>query len=152
MATSGITHPVKLGNKTYFATALTDASLQSLDMWIRSKYVERAIELIKKAPPEDKEIAYRVATQEASSLGWKSIFGQQLMGTVEGVAQLLYEGIKENHPEVTPEELRAFLLDGDAVNEATNAFKTLNMRKEKAPTKGKALTRAQSRSRKKKRT
>ena len=151
MAASGIRHPVKLGDKTYFATALTDASLQSLDMWIRSKYVERAIELIKKAPPEDKEIAYRVATQEASSLGWKTGFGQQLMGTIEGVAQLLWEGVRENHPDVTVEELRKLLMDGDAVREANSAFRTLNM-KEKEPTKGKAQTPKRSRSRKNKRT
>lgn len=151
MAASGIRHPVKLGDKTYFATALTDASLQSLDMWIRSKYVERAIELIKRAPPEDKETAYRVATQEAASLGWKSGFGQQLMGTVEGVAQLLWEGVRENHPDVTVEELRKFLMDGEAVHEANNAFRALNM-KEKEPTKGKAQTLKRSRSRKNKRT
>lgn len=128
MVASSLTrHPITIGDKTYDMSPLDDAAHDSLDEWVRSKYVERNVGYLEKLQDKDKALAFKVAYDQAASLSWMSPFGARLMGTVEGVARLLYEGIRKNHPDITFEQLKKEMLDPDNIAKANAAFRHLNM-------------------------
>lgn len=157
MVASSLRHPITIGNNTYEVSPLDDDSHMALDEWVRSKYIERNVQLLAALPQADKELALKVAYSEAATVTWLSGFGARLMGTVEGVAQLLYEGVRKNHPDVTPKMLKKDLMRPENLAKANAAFKHLNdpdpPPNKKGAQKKKALVKAlKSRSRKKKST
>lgn len=147
MVASGIRHPITIGDKTYEISPLNDESHLSLDEWVKSKYIQAVVKLNAALPQEDRAEALNVAYKEISTLSWMSGFGAKLMGTVEGVAQLLYEGIRINDPSIKPAQLAKDLLNPENMALANAAFRRLNV-----PDLKKATVKTRSRSRKKKST
>jgi hypothetical protein len=134
-------HPITINGITYQMSPLDDIGHDSLDEWAKAKYVESTAAILAKVPEADKALAYKVAYQEAAHITFMSDYGSRLMRTVEGVAQLLYEGIRRNHPEVTPEFLRKALIEGagsDNIEKVTAAFEHLNLPDEKESSSPKA--------------
>lgn len=126
MVASGLRHPITIGGRTYEVSPLDDDSHLSLDEWVRAQYINRNVKLLAALPQADKELALRVAYSEAATISWMSGFGARLMGTIEGVAQLLYEGVRKNHPDVTPQMLKKDLMSPENIAKANAAFKHLN--------------------------
>ena len=48
------------------------------------------------------------------------------MSTIEGMARMMRQGIRYNHPEVTPEEIQATFVSGAVVDEARIKFEIIN--------------------------
>lgn len=127
MVASTVRHPIKLGDKEYQVSPIDDSGREALDEWVRAKYVERISPLINAMKSEaDKILAIDRAFAQASKMTWLSGEGAQMMGTVEGVARLLYEGIRKNHPEVTIEDFRAELFNSENIMKANAVFRELN--------------------------
>lgn len=121
---------MKLGDKTFEVSPLNDASRDALDEWVRSKFVERVSPIINSLTSEkDKAIALDRAYDKALSLTWMSGEGAKLMGTVEGVARMLYEGVRQNHPDLTYEALCELLFDPENIRKANAIFRELNVRR-----------------------
>ena len=127
MVASSLRHPITLGDKTYQVSPLDDDSLIALDEYVRAKFVARTAPLIEALKSEkDKQLAFAVAFRQSFALTWLSGEGAKTIGTVDGMAHLLYEGVRKNHPEVTVEELRRALFDPVNVRKANAVFTELN--------------------------
>ena len=131
MASSSLRHPIKLGDKTFEVSPLNDISREALDEWVRSQFVERVLPIINGlASEKDRQLALDRAFDKSLSLTWMSGEGAKLMGTVKGVARMLYEGIRPNHPEIRFEDLCSLLFNPENVRLANAAFRQLNVRQQ----------------------
>lgn len=141
MASSLTRFPLTLGDTTFQLSPLDDNSHESLDEWVRERYVEQTTKFIKAlTSKEDKELALNVAYSKASELTWLSSYGAKMIGTVDGMAQLLYELARKNHPEVTQKTMRELMLDPNNVAKVNAKFMHMHPLK-KAPTKKKRPSR-----------
>lgn len=130
MVASGIRHPITLGGKTYEVSPLNDNAQESLDLWLREEYYQRAAGIVSKFTDKGlQEIALSVAYKEALALTWMSGVGANMISTVNGLARVLWEGIRINHPTVTYEEIREHMKNPDTIRNANRIFGTLNTRK-----------------------
>lgn len=127
MVASTVKHPITLGDKTYDVSPINDVGREALDEWVRAQYVARVTPLIDKLKSEaDKILAIDRAFEKAASLTWMSGEGAAMMATVDGVARLLFEGIRVNHPDVSIQEFRSELFDPANIMKANAIFRELN--------------------------
>lgn len=130
MVASGVRHPITLGGKTFDVSPLNDNAHESLDLWLRDQYYQRAAGIVEKFSDKAlQEMALKVAYKEALSLTWMSGEGSKLISTIEGMARILWEGIRINHPEVTYEEIKECMRNPETIRTADRIFKTLNTRR-----------------------
>jgi hypothetical protein len=107
---------------------LTDADIAELDHWLQARIIRLARDsLPTDATEEDKRLTLEVALNQAAGMTWFSPTGARLMATVDGMARLTWQGIKTHHPDVTPDQIRALLLDPANIDEARVAFEQLNL-------------------------
>jgi hypothetical protein len=87
------------------------------------------------------------ATAQASSLSFMSPQGAAIISSVDGIARILWHGLKKAHPELTHEDVRALMFNShENRKEANRVFEELNVKPlETLVQSGKALAAAQSR-------
>ncbi len=125
---------LRLGDRTFRMSPLTERDIAELDHWLQSRVIRIAREsLPPAASEEDRRLTLDVALSRAASLSWMSPEGARLMATLDGMAQLVWQGVKTNHPGIAPAEIRELLLDAANLEESLGAFDRLNNAKKKRP-------------------
>ena len=121
------TGEITIDDKIYQMAPLTDKDIGELDNWIRIRVIQLARDSLSgnESSHESKAIMH-AAFEYASSLTWLDK-GTEEMITLEGVARLLYQVLKANHPELTPAYLAECIVgDKINVNEALDVFDLLH--------------------------
>lgn len=142
--------PIFLGKEEYLAQQLTDRDISELDEWIRSRFIEMARKsLASDASEEERERTLRVAMREAQSMTWVSGQGARIIGTIDGLARLMWQMIHHNHPGVTPEQIRRHLADPETMREnmarINDTFEQLNVGEGKSFSRGERKVETQKR-------
>jgi len=135
----------KLGGKLFQMSPMTDEDHGIMDRWIQSRHVSMARETLPAdAPDKQRELTERVALSQASTMTFMSGAGVLLMKTAEGAAMLFWCGIRRNHPDMTPEDVRALLMQPGNLNKIQAEWNRINnemsppsKKKKKAKKKGK---------------
>lgn len=125
---SAAPRPITFADGTSFRMSpLTDADISELDNWLRQRYVRTVMDsLPKDATDATEERTRMAAAREAMNLTWMSGLGANIMGTVDGMAQLCWQGCHHNHPDLTPEQLRKYMFNPTNIKEVAFGFKALN--------------------------
>jgi hypothetical protein len=111
----------------YRMVPLSDLIVGELDNWIRSSIVRVAriaAKLESSSVERDAimESAFRIATR----VSWFTE-GSSLWRTVDGAAQTIWHTVRQNHPDLTPEDLSAAIRrDPGGLSDALNVFTLLN--------------------------
>jgi hypothetical protein len=131
--------PINLGGVEWKMSPLTDLDHEELNQWVRSQHVRTAIEAAKGLDRETFDRVVGVALNQAHTLEWTNEDGRAVAGTLNGMAQLIYQSVKKCHPKATPKEVLDSFLSGDK-NEnlllAMQTFRQLNsveLKNEQAP-------------------
>jgi hypothetical protein len=106
---------------------LDDRDLSELDLWLQARFINMAREAAKGLPQDQREAEVTQAQITASSLTWMSGQGAKLMATVDGMARIVWQGAKHNHPDLSYEECRAKMFDPTNVEAANDLFAKLNV-------------------------
>lgn len=107
-ALTGASAPLKLNTTTYQFTPFTDLDMVELDNWVQEGIIDlaqRTIDRNPSKPPAWGDRLLRVAFREASSAVFASPEGTKKIGTIQGMARVVWQGIKAEHPDVTIEEI-----------------------------------------------
>lgn len=119
--------PIMLAGKEYQMAPLSDLDIAELDQWLKAKVIQTAIDAV---PPDASEQTRQAildsANRVALELSWMSPEGAKQMRTLDGMARLVWQSIKRQHPETTHIDIRKALTDARTVNEAVSAFDSLN--------------------------
>lgn len=94
--------PIKLGGKEYLLSPLTDGDVEELNNWIRSSVIQMAHASL--VPGMEKEVRDEIlgaAIREARKMALYNKEGQDFMRDANGVARLLWQGLKKKHPDLT---------------------------------------------------
>ena len=127
---NGETKNIVLGGVTYRMRPLGDADISALDQWLKSRVIRIACEsLPENASEADRRLTMESAISFASSVTWMSGHGAKMLATIDGMAQIVWQGVRYHHPEVTPEEIRSKLLDPQTLDDARQAFEAANFRR-----------------------
>lgn len=131
--------PVQIGSVTYDASPLSDEAKDALDEWVRMKYRQRIAPMIEELSGAAQQAMIREVLNELPTLTFVSHKGAKFMGTVEGMARLLYEMIRPNHKDVKYETLCKDMVDPENIIRAKDKFRELQQlnQLEKAPEEGK---------------
>jgi hypothetical protein len=121
--------PIILGGTTYDVSPLTDEAHDSLNEWVRSTLAVKHASLITALTGDDKRVAVEASLKMLSSVTFMSPEGIKLMGTQEGVARMLWEGIRRNHSDVSFEKIKKELVSPEQIRAATAKFEEQNLQK-----------------------
>jgi len=109
------------------ARPLADIDLSELDTWIQTRYIRMARLAARDLPFEERQLEVDLAQRHAATLSAFSGPGARMIATVEGMAQLCYQMIYRNHPEITIDRLKLLMINPENVREANEIFKEANI-------------------------
>lgn len=108
---------------------MTDQDISEMDAWIQARMIRNArASLDPNLSEKEREETMRVAMSTALTLTWMSGIGAKMIGTVDGLARLVWQAIHRNHPDKTVEDIRRLLLTKENIEEANRAFTAANPR------------------------
>lgn len=140
MSETGAAYPIRLGGVDYLVSPLSDKDLVELDNYVRATHIRVAVESTKGFDPATQQQLRAYAIDQASSITFASEQGAKIMRSLEGIARMLWQGIKHNNPNITVEQVQGFLLDSSARSEANRIFRELNVKPlQEVAAAGKAL-------------
>ncbi len=107
---------VKLGKCEFKMSPLTDEDMGIMDQWVRSRHVRIARDTLPADADEaQKDRTERIALAQASTMSFTSGTGLSLMLHIDALAQLFWCGIRQYHPDMTPEKVREIILDPESL-------------------------------------
>lgn len=127
--------PLRIGDRVYDASPLSDDGRDAMDAWVREKYTERLAPVLNSLSGAALVEATSQMLRLMPTLTFVSREGSKFVGTIEGMTKLVYEMIRPNHPDVTYEQLLRDMGNPENIRKANEKFKALHELKE--PPKGK---------------
>lgn len=122
-----------LGGVEYRMSPLTDRDISELDEWIQTEHIRLArASLGPECTQAERDETLGIAMRQARTLSWMSPEGAAIMGTVDGVARVIFQGLRENHPELVEKKVpharvRQLLLDPRTVEYAMTVWNKINL-------------------------
>lgn len=130
-------------------SALTDKDMTELDEWVRSEYIKNArLSLPANASTEERNETLALAFNQAFGLTFISGLGARMMGTVDGVARLIWQGCLKAQPNITFEFVKSLMFDAKNVKASNDGWKNLNIPNQKKVAEVPAVKKAPSQRRK----
>jgi len=105
---------------------LTDNDMAELDHWLRVHVLRLVRESVSDAPDTEREAIMRTAMDHVLGLTWTSPEGARILTTLDGLARVLWQGIRHNHPTITVDEIRGAIVDPRTLEDAMDGFAVLN--------------------------
>lgn len=127
---------------TYQASPFSDRDIDELDEYVRHVLIRNARQSCRDADvtPEEAQRIESTALEMSISITWMSGVGARLMSQPRGMARLVWQSVKHNHPDVTEDQIHKQLLDPENVRAANSTFAQANIGTSRRPAKGKART------------
>ena len=133
-------HPVVLGGVEYTLAPLTDVDIEELNNWLRSDVIRMARDaLTEDMTPAERAEILGVAMDKARGLSWLSGEGAAAMASLSGIARVLWQGLRANHPELTWKRVQELIMDKRTLDYALAIWRELNLGPVRTP-KGKGGT------------
>lgn len=131
--------PIKIDGHEFFASPLTDNAKDSLDQFVQHKLIEGKMAFIDRLEKqEDREFAIKTAMEQVAGVGFMSAEGVNIAGSPEGIARIIWEGVRPNHPDWPWERFKELEFDVTALAEGNAIFYEFNVAPlEKAKREGK---------------
>lgn len=142
-AITGAAVPLKIGDKEFMMSPLTDRDIVELDLWVQAKYVQIARESARDENLQERNRIEELATKTAASLTWMHGTGAQILASVDGMARLVWQAVRKNHPSVSLSELRALMFSEENIKAAQEAFAKANKVPRQSVKKGASRKRSQ---------
>lgn len=121
-------HPVKLDGKDYLMSPLTDGDFEQLNNWLRSGVIQMARQsMTPDMTSEEREETLAVAMREARKMSYLSEAGRAALASVDGTAQLVWLGLRHNHPNLTADEVRSLVFGGDDSLAVLKVWEEINL-------------------------
>lgn len=118
-----IKNELKLGDKTYFITKLTDLDMQELDLYVKKQFVQSVYDTLPESlSAEERQFAIQQAQITAAGLTFMSGQGVKIMASVPGMTRLTWQLLHKEHPDLTIEELHDVLLDPANIEKVNASF------------------------------
>ena len=118
---------LRLAGKVFQLSPMTDEDIAYLDQWVQQRHIRIARKsLDENATDEQRDRTERIALEQASTMSFMSGIGARIISTIDGWSQIMYCGIRRNHPNVTAKELRDLLLDPDNLATLQDQWELLN--------------------------
>jgi len=101
-------YPIKIGDKTYEMRPLTDRDVDEINNWLRSTFIQMARNsFTPDMKAAEREETLSVAMSRARKLSFMSGEGAEVIGSIDGVSRVLWQGCRSKHPTLTFEEFYA---------------------------------------------
>lgn len=130
---TGAGHPIKFAapdgkDIELIMTPLSDKEITELDSWVQSVVIDNARRsLPPNASQRDIELTMNAALITSMGLTAFGGAGARLMATPRGVARLVWQSCRKNHPTLTPEQLTEYMFNPVNINQANSIFRKLNI-------------------------
>ncbi len=121
-------YPVVLGEKTFQMSPLTDRDIDSLSNWIRSELIATArLALSDDMTPFERNEILEAAIAKARSVSFGEPSSAPYFKSVDGVARVIFQGVRKNHPKLTFEDFKPLLKTKEAIEASMEVWKELNI-------------------------
>lgn len=118
---------IRLKGKDYRISPMTDEDIAYLDKYVRNKHIRGARESLTEDDSEaQRRLTESVALMQASSMTFMSGKGAEIIQGIEGWAQILWCGLRKNHPKLEPSDVARWLVDPETLEDAQKEWKRLN--------------------------
>jgi hypothetical protein len=120
--------PITLAGKEYRLSPLSDRDNSELTNWLRASFIQMARDSLPgNATQQERDETLAVAMREARGISWFSREGAKVMRSLEGVARVVWQSLRKEHPELTPEQVREMLVDERTIDHALAVWREINV-------------------------
>lgn len=117
---------ITIGGREFQMSPLTDKDIAELDSFVQQRSIQIARDSVAGQSDEIRRETIAIAIECALGLTWMAGRGAKILATVPGMARLLWQSVKRNHPEITVDELQELMLERNNIETVTDTFKKLN--------------------------
>lgn len=97
--------PITIGKRTFEMRPLTDRDVDEINNWLRSTFIQMARNAFTPdMKSSEREEMLGVAMSKARKLSFMSGEGAEVIGSIDGVSRVLWQGCRSKHPTLTFEE------------------------------------------------
>lgn len=120
--------PIHLGDKVLLLTPLTDKDIEEINNWFRAEFVKIARMSFDDSMTQDERAeVLQCAMREARESHWMSASGERVIKTPEGMARVLWQSFKKEHPSLTVEEVRELIMTPGNLEMALTVWREVNV-------------------------
>lgn len=104
-------------DREYQTRPLSDGDMDEINAWLRSEYLRRIEEGLKGVQnPKVADLMLDRALSTVTTIDFLDNGpGSKMVGTVDGLSRLLWQSMREDHPELTHERLKLILMQPENV-------------------------------------
>ena len=119
--------PIQLAGEEYHLSPLSERDIEELDHWMQADLIRIARSgLTDDMTPAEREEVLGAAIREASRVQWFSADGARRMRSADGIARVLWQGLRKRHPELTYKRVRELVVDAKTIQYAMTVFRKVN--------------------------
>jgi hypothetical protein len=100
-----------LKGKEYRLKPLTDIQIEEINTWVRGQHVRIAVSAAKGLPADEYDRVIQVALRDAHGLAWNEGLGLEIVGEPTGLAYIVWQSIRAEHPDLTHDDVRGLLME-----------------------------------------
>lgn len=121
---------IKLAGEEHKMNPLTLADHAEFERFLQQRVLDMAERMITDDMSQaQQDRIMDAAFRRAEKTSMQSPEGLAVANSLEGVSRLLWMGLREHHPEMTPEDVQKLLVDERTIRHAMNAFDLANDRR-----------------------
>ena len=128
---------VLLDGREFIVHPLNDRDIEELNVWLRAKHLRMVRASFDEDTTEaDKNRIELIAQRVAIGLTWMHGQGAAIMASPVGLARILWQSTRRDHPEMTMDEFNSLMFNPANVDEVNAAFESLNVKEPNSSTGG----------------
>ena len=117
---------IKVGDKTYTLTRLTDGDYREWETWMQDEYIRRVKRNTADYPEARQDKLLAQAYMDAAKITLTSAYAIQKLMSLDGLFRLIKCSLRVHHPEITDEEIFNICSDEKAIEEFMPSIEFLN--------------------------
>lgn len=108
---------------------LTDVKIAEMDEWLQARVIRTAqLSLTPTMTAQERREVLDAAIDRSQGFSITSTEGAKVLATVDGWAQMVWMMVRDNHPDVNVERLRALMFNPENLKEAKRVWAKQNQR------------------------
>lgn len=123
--------PITLGGKDLLVHRLNDRDISDLTEWVRAQFIRTARTSLEGVTDSAlRKETLELAMSKAAKMQWMFGEGASMMATPDGLARIIWQAAKQEHPDLSYDYVRSLMMKPGAVDTVRESLKQI---KPKAP-------------------
>ena len=120
--------PISIGGREYVLRPLRDTDYAEFIAYVQQRIAERTLPIIESIKlPQPRAAAHDAMIRTLAAVCWGDTNCAAALTTLEGLARLLWLGMRRDNPTLTPDAIQALIMENpDSLRSMADTFQRIN--------------------------